>query len=91
MGKELCVRTRRMGDYITIHPDGRTQKLKSFYVNEKIPQERRDKILLLADGNHIVWVEDLRVNTIYGVNEHTKRVLEIQIDKGEREGYGRDN
>lgn len=78
----LSVRTRRPGDYITIHPDGRTQKLKSFFINEKVPQEERDKILLLADGNHILWIVGMRTNCLYQVNSKTKHVFEIQVDKG---------
>lgn len=75
----VCIRTRRPGDYITIHPDGRSQKLKSFFINEKIPQEERDKILLVADGNHILWIVGFRTNPVYQVSENTKRVLEIQM------------
>ena len=86
---KLFVRTRQAGDYITIHPDGRTQKLKSFFVNEKVPQEKREEILLLVEGQHVLWVEGMRTNSIYQVSEHTKCVLEIKINKGE--SYGRDN
>lgn len=85
----VCIRTRQPGDYITIHPDGRTQKLKSFFINEKVPQEKRDEVLLVADGHHILWVVGLRTSCAYQVGKHTKRVLEIQVDKGERDG--RDN
>lgn len=81
--KGVCIRTRKPGDYITIHPDGRTQKIKSFFINEKIPSERRDDILLVADGNHILWIVGYRTNCMYQVKGHTKHVLEIQIDKGE--------
>ena len=85
----IAFRTRRQGDYITIHPDGRTQKLKSYFINEKIPQEERDKVLLVADGSHILWIVGYRVSCAYQVNENTKCVLEIHIDEGEKDG--RDN
>ncbi len=90
ISEEICVRTRQPGDYLTIHPDGRTQKLKAFFINEKIPEEERDRILLVADGNHILWVVGYRDNPIYRVQKETKRILEIQINKGE-EDDGRDN
>lgn len=85
----ISFRTRRPGDYITIHPDGRTQKLKSYFINEKVPQEERDKVLLVADGGHILWIVGYRVNCTYQANENTNRVLEIRVDKGEENG--RDN
>ena len=79
----ISFRTRRPGDYITIHPDGRTQKLKTYFINEKIPQKERDKILLVADGSHILWIVGYRVNCAYQTKENTKCVLEIHIDEGE--------
>jgi len=82
----VSFRTRREGDYITIHPDGRTQKLKSFFINEKIPLKDRDRILLLADGNHVMWIVGYRVNCAYQINENTRCVLEVHMDKGEKNG-----
>lgn len=79
----ISFRTRRQGDYITIHPDGRTQKLKTYFINEKIPQKERDKILLVADGSHILWIVGYRVNCAYQTKDNTNCVLEIHIDKGE--------
>lgn len=89
IGNNICIRTRRQGDYITIHPDGRTQKLKSFFINEKIPQDDRERILLVADGNHILWIVGYRTNPLYEVKANTNCILEIQIDEGEN--YGREN
>ena len=89
IAREVCIRTRQPGDYITIHPNGGTQKLKTFFINEKIPSKQRDDILLVADGNHILWIVGYRANPVYQVKADTKQILEIRIDKGER--YGRDN
>lgn len=86
MKNNISFRTRKPGDYITIHSDGRTQKLKAYFINEKIPQENRDDILLVADGSHIIWVVGYRVNPLYRIHANTKRILEIQIDEGEKNG-----
>lgn len=86
---KVSIRTRKPGDYITIHSDGRRQKIKSLFVNEKIPQEKRGEILLVADGSHIMWVPGVRTNCMYQVCKHTKRVLEIRINEGEN--HGREN
>ncbi len=85
----VCIRTRKQGDYITIHPDGGTQKIKTYFVNEKVPQEKREETLLLADGNHVMWIIGFRTNCRYHVTEQTKRILKIVIDKGEN--YGSEN
>ena len=83
---DICFRTRQEGDYITIHPDGRTQKLKSYFVNEKIPRDERDEILLVADGHHILWIVGYRQNCLYQIKDSTKKVLEININEGENHG-----
>lgn len=79
----VTVRTRESGDYLAIHADGRTQKLKSYFINEKIPASERGKIPLIAEKNHILWVVGHRTSSVYRVTEHTKRILEIQINEGE--------
>ena len=79
----LKLRTRMPGDYIIIDKEGRRQKLKSYFINEKIPQNERDHILLLAHEHHVLWVVGYRRDCTYLVNNNTKQILEITIDKGE--------
>lgn len=75
----LSVRTRENGDYITLDGQGHRKLLKRWMIDEKIPREDRDRILLLADGNHILWIMGHRISDNYKVSGTTKRVLAAKI------------
>ncbi len=79
----LSARYRRPGDYLTIDGEGRKQKLKAYFINEKIPAEERGRRLLIADGEHIVWIPGMRMSSAYQIGEHTKRILKISITEGQ--------
>ena len=85
----LSARTRQGGDYLVINERGGRQKLKAFFVNEKIPREERDSMLLIADGDHIVWIPGRRMSRAYQVSSRTEKILEIKIT--EEMGNGRDD
>lgn len=80
------IRHRMPGDYITINRDGGTQKLKQYFINEKIPQRDRDRIWLVADGNHVMWIVGYRQNQTYQITDKTSRILEIEFDGGKKDG-----
>ena len=82
----LCVRTRQSGDYLVIDDQGRRQKLKAWFINEKIPKEERDRMLLVADGSHIVWIPGYRMSRAYKVTEKTKKIVEIKITEEKKDG-----
>lgn len=90
MKNTITIRTRRAGDYIIINETGSRQKLKSYFINEKIPKEDRDHIFLLAEGNHILWILGYRKGCAYQIGKNTKHILRITIDKGERENGRKD-
>ena len=73
------------GDFFTLESNGNKQKLKQYFVNEKIPQEIRDDILLVAEGSHIAWIVGYRISAYYKVTEETKRILEVQYTGGKEE------
>lgn len=78
-----CIRTRQGGDYIIIDREGHRQKLKSWFINEKIPARERDSIPCIASGNEILWILGYRMSNAYQISSHTKQILQIEVVKEE--------
>ncbi len=78
----LLLRKRCTGDFFVLDDSGRKQSLKKYFINEKIPVEKRDRIPILAEGAHILWAMGYRISEAYKIKEDTKRVLEIQVNGG---------
>ncbi len=75
----LAIRTRQPKDVLSVTKQGKTQKLKSYFINEKIPAGQRSQVLLIAEGHQILWVVGYRLSTKYQISEHTKKIIEIII------------
>ena len=82
--KGLCIRSKIPGDCITIDKSGHSKKLKSWFVNEKIPAGERAEISLLAKGNDILWIIGHRMSCAYQVSEQTEQILQIEISEYKR-------
>ena len=82
----LHFRTRRSGDWIQVLAEGGRKKLKEYLVNEKIPGEERDRLILLAEGDEILWVLGHRLSEKVKVKENTKRVLKLTYIGGSGDG-----
>lgn len=69
---------------MVIDRQGHTKKLSRILIENKIPREKRNALWILADGEHILWVPQIRRTSMeYYVTEETKEVLVVQIN-GER-------
>ena len=77
------LRTRTEGDYLTVNDKLQHQSLKDYFINEKVLKDMRDKIPLLADGHHIMWVIGKRISENYKVTVNTTRVLEVHYEREE--------
>lgn len=79
--KCLHIRTCQSGDWITVDGAGHRQKLKSWFVNEKIPYKQREEIPLIAEGNQILWILGYRMGSAYRISSETRRILQIDVEK----------
>lgn len=75
----LRLRFWQPGDYIYLREDGGKKKLNRFFIDQKIPKEQRDRIPLLADGDHILWIVGYRISAYYKVTAETKNIVSITI------------
>ena len=56
-----------------------TQKVKDFFINNKIPRETRRKTPVLVSRNSIVWIVGHRISEGVKVMQQTRNVLKIQL------------
>lgn len=80
--RSLRFRKRADQDYLTIDGEGHTKKLSEYFIDEKIPGEYRNRIWLLAEGAHILWVVGGRISADCRIDKHTKKILEVQMSGG---------
>lgn len=72
-------RNRKSGDFIS--PKGRnlTKPLRKLMSEMKIPAEKRDSLVILAEGSNVIWTEGIGASEFHTVSGLTKRVLVINI------------
>lgn len=76
------IRTRQAGDYLIVDEDGHKKRLKEYFINEKIPSDKRDEMLLLTQADKVVWVVGGRISADTKVSKDTKRILKVQTTGG---------
>lgn len=78
----FCIRTRRSGDYFISDTEGHRKKLKSYFVDEKIPLSQRGRQWLLAQENVVLWLIGKRISEHVKVSQETNYILEVTYNGG---------
>ena len=76
------IRTRRPGDLIQLWSGGGHKKVKDYLIDSKVPQNQRDSLIFLADGNEILWIVGMRISEAYKITQETKRILVVCVNGG---------
>jgi len=80
--KPMYVRTRRPGDKFYHLGIGHRKKLKEFFIDKKVPQAERDKVLIVTHGEEILLISGYYVDDRLLAVSDTKRILRIVIGEG---------
>ena len=75
----VVIRTRKPGDFLVVNQSGGKKKLKDYFIDNKVPRDERDSILLLAVDSEVIWVIGMRISQKYKIEKNTKQVLSVQI------------
>ncbi len=78
----LIVRTRKQGDSMSVKGMPGTKKIKSLFIDEKVPRGERDSwpIVLNGDGE-ILWVPKLRRSSIALPTEDTREYVKLSFEE----------
>ena len=84
---DLVIRTRRNGDIICPLGMNGSQKLKKYLNEKKIPYYKKDKLVLLCNGNEVFWVAGVGIsNKIKTVDNKVTHLLKLIKKDGYYEG-----
>ena len=75
----LVLRNRREGDRFQPLGMAGRQKLKSFFIDRKISKQTRNEMMLLADRQAVLLIENMHLSDQVKITPETKNILELEI------------
>ena len=77
--KSCVFRSRKQGDDFSPHGRKITKSLKKLFNEAKIPTEKRNSIMILANDEEIFWIEGFGSSESASLTKETQNILEITI------------
>lgn len=75
----LIIRNMKPGDRIQPFGMNGSKKVKSFFIDEKIPKNRRKEIPLLIDQKSVLWIMGMRLSERVRITDKTTKVVKAEI------------
>jgi tRNA(Ile)-lysidine synthase len=85
----LLVRTFKEGDRFRPLGMSGSQKIKAFFINQKVPRWARQQCPLLLSGGKVIWVGGYRMDDSVKLTEKTKMVLKAELVAPKSKGLKR--
>ena len=64
---------------------GGKKTVKKFFVDEKVPQEERNRALVLCDDKQVMWIVGYRMSESYKISDMTNLALQISFMEADYE------
>ncbi|MCE2503056.1 MAG: tRNA lysidine(34) synthetase TilS [Chlorobi bacterium] len=77
--EKLIIRSWQEGD--RFHPLGMKgeKKLSDFLIDRKVPLDQKRQVMVVTDGESIVWVCGMRIDERYKIDSKTRRILKLEL------------
>jgi tRNA(Ile)-lysidine synthase len=75
----LSMRTVKPGDRIQPLGMKGTKKIKSYFIDKKVPLNFRKDVLLLLDQESVLWIAGMRMSERVKITEKTRMILKVEI------------
>jgi len=74
---DIIVRNRKKGDRFIPLGFKKEKKLSRFMIDKKIPEKKRDEILIFENNGRIMWVCGYEISDQFKVESNTEKILKI--------------
>jgi len=75
----LKVRSFQEGDRFNPLGMRGSQKVKTFFINQKVARSERLRCPILLSGGHIIWVGGYRIDDSVKITEKTRKILKAEL------------
>ena len=75
----LILRNHKPGDRFTPLGMNGSQKIKKFFINNKIPNEIKKKTLVLLCQDKIIWLLGHRIDNSVRIDKYTKKIFKAEM------------
>lgn len=80
----ITIRAKKDGDKIIPLGMNGSKKIKSIFIDAKIPKEERNKIPLVCFDQEIAWIVGLKVSNLFKVSKKTQDIIKIKFIERKR-------
>ena len=77
----IFLRSAQEGDWLVCDREGHKKSLNRWFIDQKVPRAKREKMPVLACGSHVLWIVGERASMACMVTDTTREVLAARVER----------